>query len=1132
MRETILDILARRAREQNEATAYTFLADGSLAASSLTFGQLEAAARGIGARLLERAQPGDRALLVYEAGLDFVSALLGCFYAGVTAVPMPAPEASRLQGSIPRLKAVMDDCGAHLLLGNARTHSLLRAAGHKDSENWIDTHEWAKSQVCEEILGTLPADVRNPSLSTNTALSHGFLHSFKRQELAYLQYTSGSTTTAKGVMISHDSLARHLAGMQTALGYDADSVSVCWMPHFHDYGLVEGILLPLFNGTPAYLMSPFAFLKRPVCWLEAISKYGGTHTQAFDFAYRYCARRVTAEDRARLDLRSLRSAGNGGEAIHPKTGEEFYAAFAECGLRPDALAPVFGLAEATLLLTAKPVHERAVSTRFAASALAQGKVDAGGDHVLVGCGRPLPETEIAIVDPDTRMRAKADEVGEIWVSAPGVAAGYWGCPEESEATFRARIVGEEGSYLRTGDLGFVHAGQLYVSSRLKDLIIIRGLNHSPQDIERTVQQAHPSLRPDNCAAFSIQVDGEERLCVVQEVERAEYSDALLDEIFAAICDAVAEMHGISVYGGALIRRASIPKTTSGKIQRHACRDGYVSGSIKSWKRWPAMENSGTRTDALLVWLRDYAEQRIDSRLIDERRCVPPNVVLDFGNRGIFGLQAPKQYGGLELSHSDTMRVYQQMAAVDVTLATMVFLHNTNGTRPVLHHAGPSLRDELMPLLARGRELGAFALSEPGAGSNLGGLETKIVPDGNRAWRIYGHKRWNATGWCGVISVFGRLQDAAGRSRGLTGFVVRQSDRGVRIGPESLTMGVRGILQNSVEFDGVRVTRDQMLGEAGQGMLVVEDVLAHGRLATAAVALGAAQRSAQLILRYASRREIETGRLLDNPQAGVEISEMMHRISIGKEMLAYAAARVDAGEAPIPEIAMAVKISCTDTGNFSANLLVQLLGGRGYMENNLAPQIFRDTRMLSIGEGANESLLAAVGRSLRMSDTLPAFLSSHPKGGYLAERILAISRALENRGEAGPYSGNVARVWQDAERGRLALGALELASAGNLTETETQQWARLQFEEICREAQQGSRQVAAALPPQRLRKQIEELSQTIGDMETIAPGVDFGLDPLLRRAERKEESRGPSAGEKKELLRRLLTTESLHLGETV
>jgi len=339
------------------------------------------------------------------------------------------------------------------------------------------------------------------------------------------------------------------------------------------------------------------------------------------------------------------------------------------------------------------------------------------------------------------------------------------------------------------------------------------------------------------------------------------------------------------------------------------------------------------------------------------------------------------------------------------------------------------------------------------------------------------------------------------------------------------MGIRGIIQNSVQFDGVRVTRDQMLGEPGQSMRVVEDVLSHGRLATAAVALGAAQRSAQLILRYTSRREIDTGLLLDNPQAGVEISEMMHRIAIGREMLAYIAAKMDAGDALVAEVAMAVKVAATDTGNFAANLLMQLLGGRGYMENNLAPQIFRDTRMLSIGEGANESLVAAIGRSVRMNDSVQTFLAAHPQGQDLAEQIVAISRILDGQPDASPYTGSVARTWLDSVRGRLAVAALELAHAKELEAPETREWSRQRFEEICREAQDGSKRAAVALTPSVLRGQIDSLRKWIGDTEASAPDVDLELDLLLRRDVTPEQS----PVQKKELLRKLLTLKTTPIG---
>lgn len=1095
--QTLAELLSRRAREDGERLAYAFLADGLAVADRLTFAGLEASARAIAGHLLQRVAPNECVLLMYDAGLDFVSALFGCFYAGVVAVPLPALEASRMRSGGERLEAVALDCGARLLLGNARSLSLLQTAFQEpmgiDEASWIDTHEWAL--------------VAQPASLPATAMD----------SIAYLQYTSGSTRTPRGVMISHANITHHLGAMQKALGYDPDSVSVCWMPHFHDYGLVEGVLLPFFNGTPSYLMSPFTFLKRPAAWLEAIGRYRGTHTQAFNYAYRYCARRISPARREGLDLTTLKSAGNGGEPIQWETIEEFYAAFADCGLRRQALNPVFGLAEATLLVTADSVLEDPIATRFDSAALARGfllpAARTAGTQTVVACGGPLPGTEIKIVDPETRRELQPQQSGEIWVWSPGVAVGYLGRVEESEANFRARLEGETNgrTYLRTGDIGFLHDGQLYISSRLKDLIILHGLNHYPQDLEWTVQRAHPLLRADNGAAFSIGVDGDEQLCIVEEIERTPDTNEQLSAIIAAIKDAIFNEHGVIPYAVTLIRAGSIPKTTSGKIQRSACRSAFLDGSLKAVTIGPAglaqppvdpvLESGRRRADELIAWLRDYAQRRINSRLIDERRCLPPNIVLDFGNRGVFGLTAPESYGGLNLSHSDALRVYIQLAAIDPTIATLVFLHATNGTRPILHFATPQLRDKLMPLLASGRELAAFTLSEPGAGTNLGGVQARIVSEGPGVWHINGQKRWNGSAWTGVITVFGRLVDEAGKARGLSAFVVRQSDPGVNIGPESLTMGVRGIMQNTVEFDGVRVTAEQILGELGKGMSIVNDVLSHGRLATAAVSLGAAMRAAQLILRYTSRRQIETGLLLDNPQAGVNISEMLHRIAIAQETLTYCAARLDAGDPIVPEIAMAAKVAATNTGIFSADLLVQLLGGRGYMENNLAPQIFRDARMLTIGEGANEGLVAAIGRSVRLTGTVAEFLRQYRPDGNLASRLTRLSQSLESS-STGPYSGAVAEVWRDAIRGRLAIAALDLAAAeaskGRGGAQETVEWAERRFEDISIEALGGASPTSSALSTDLIRTKVHGLGEFIGDLEPLAPDVDVELDPLLRK----------------------------------
>lgn len=338
------------------------------------------------------------------------------------------------------------------------------------------------------------------------------------------------------------------------------------------------------------------------------------------------------------------------------------------------------------------------------------------------------------------------------------------------------------------------------------------------------------------------------------------------------------------------------------------------------------------------------------------------------------------------------------------------------------------------------------------------------------------------------------------------------------------MGIRGIVQNSVSFNAVRVTRDQMLGEPGKGMQVVEDVLSHGRLATAAVGLGIALRSAQLILRYVSRRDIDTGLLIANPQTATTISEMIHRVEIDRAALLHCADRLDAGDAIVPEIAMAIKVSATNTANYSADLLVQLLGGRGYMENNIAPQLFRDARMLSIGEGANEGLTAAIGRSVRLNTAVPDFLRAYEPTGALAERVASVARALEARGDEGPFTGSSALSWHDAVRGRLAIAALNVAAAVATGEPNAWRWATARLDAICVEAECGTSSMASVLDTSEITARINAFSDTIGDVEPLAPDVDYALDPLLRRAPAFDVSpRGDDSLErKKRRLRDMLT----------
>jgi acyl-CoA synthetase (AMP-forming)/AMP-acid ligase II len=568
---TLVELLRQRAIEQPDKLAYTFLVDGKSEGQKLTYAELDEKARAIAALLQQQGAKGERALLLYPQGLEVMAAFLGCLYAGVIAIPLPPPEAARLKRNLPRLEAIAKDAAAKFALTGEGILSLFEDFKGENPE--FARMEWLET---EKISLDLAEKWQDPAVNEDM--------------LAYLQYTSGSTSTPKGVTISHKNILFHCGNLQTACGYTSDSVTVTWMPYFHDYGLVEGLTVPLFNGHPCYVMSPFAFIKRPFHWLSAITRYKGTHSQAPNFAYDQCVRRVTPAQMEQLDLSCWQGAGNAAEPINPKVMEAFYEKFKACGFKWEAYAPAYGLAEATLLVSTSPVGTEPVFLKADATSLELNRVvpatkDDESVRVLPSCGRLVCDTKVVIAHPDKLTQCAPNEVGEIWVSDPSVASGYWNRPDATKETFQAYLADTgEGPFLRTGDLGFLHAGELYIGGRIKDLIIIRGTNHYPQDIEWTVQQVHPSLRPDYGAAFSVDINGEERLVVVQEVERQK-QDIDCDGVIGDIRQAIAEIHELQVYGVVLAKPGNILKTSSGKIQRRACKASWLSGELEVLSDW-------------------------------------------------------------------------------------------------------------------------------------------------------------------------------------------------------------------------------------------------------------------------------------------------------------------------------------------------------------------------------------------------------------------------------------------------------------------------------------------------------------------------------------------------------------------
>jgi acyl-CoA synthetase (AMP-forming)/AMP-acid ligase II/acyl carrier protein len=563
---SIVDVLRARALETPGRTAYTFLRDGETPEPPLSYAALDERARAIAAWLQAEAKPGDRALLLYPPGLDFVCAFFGCLYAGVIAVPAYPPRANRPD---PRIEQIAADSSPSVVLTTEGVRAVMQsrpplpglaarwratdAADHDGAEGWRETPP--------------PADA-----------------------VALLQYTSGSTFLPKGVMVTHGNLRHNSEEIDRIVRQQDDSVSVSWLPHFHDMGLVYGVLQPLYRGFEAVLMAPAAFLQRPVRWLQAVSRFRATLSGAPNFAYDLCTNRITAAERATLDLSRWQVAFNGAEPLRASTFEGFARAFASCGLRRSTLTAAYGMAEATLMVTIGSNGEEPRFLRVDGGRLEKNQVapaeEADPDaRTLVGSGPVRDVPRVVITDPQTLRPSSAGTIGEIWVAGPSVAAGYWNRPEETARTFGARHADTgDGPFLRTGDLGFIREGELFVTGRLKDLIIIRGLNHYPQDIEQTVAQSHPALRPDAGAAFSVEAEGEERLVVVHEVERAQRRSGL-EDVVAAIRRAVTEGHEVEPYAVVLIRPATILKTSSGKIQRRACRTAFLEGTLAVLHEW-------------------------------------------------------------------------------------------------------------------------------------------------------------------------------------------------------------------------------------------------------------------------------------------------------------------------------------------------------------------------------------------------------------------------------------------------------------------------------------------------------------------------------------------------------------------
>ena len=1115
--DELIGALSRRRQSGGDAFVFRFMSSRGNEERSLTWEQLDVKARAFAASLVEftatklgdiRQQP---VVVALPTGAEFVTVYLGCLYAGAIAVPIRHPRPNR---PLDHASNVIQDSGAGVIYTTPELIAPL-------------------SKARPELAIMTAADIQPDAAPTWVHPDIG------EGDIAHLQYTSGSTSAPKGVAISYGNLLSYARETCGVFAVRPDSRLLSWLPLDHDLGLVFGLIVPLYAGCTTTLMAPTSFAQRPSRWLHALSDQNITHSAAPNFAYQACLS-IPSGERTSLNLSALQVLINGAEPVRAETMAAFRQTFARHGLGERVLCPGYGMAENTLTISANGPEREVVTRCFDADALneRQLKPATSASHrqrELVACNGSPVANRIVIVDPDTLIPLSGGDIGEIWTTGGSVAKGYWERPELSRERFEASLPDDDARWLRTGDLGGVFAGDLFIIGRMDDMMVLRGINYNPEDIEQTVEACVPELEPGGAVVFAADLSGATCLAVVHEVTRSALrivrrggpeADALRDRLVKAVRAQLSEQHDLELGALLLLPPKGIPKTHTGKKQRHVCRRDFAAGSLRTEMQWlnaqfvsstmqRALGSSASREPGktervaeLQTWLRDYAASRLNSRLMDERRTIPPHVVMDFGNAGLLGMVAPQAYGGLGLGDLEIIEIIQQLAAIDTTLASFTAVNNALGLRPILRYGQPALIDRLMPDLAAGRKLASFAMTEADAGSNIRNLSAHGIPSGDKRWRLWGTKWWSGTAaWASVINTFVRLEGPPGAPHGVTGFVLEAGQPGLRQGPEALTMGLRAMVQNQVLLEGVQVGSEQRLGDIGDGMTPASDTMEYGRFIIAGMSLGIIKRALQLMARHAARRTIATGVLIDNPATRLHIAELSAAHTAIEALVQVVGARLDAGETVPVELYCALKTCAPEYAWRAADRLVQQLAGRGYIESNIAPQILRDARVLRIFEGPTEPMNAHIGaRLVHMPEQLCDFVSqnlgTHELAGELrtmADEVQAYAGA-----HAGSFGGTqAAKIWAQLQIGETAsfgilLACLRYRSSQFTTPAQSRalDWARARFERRRAKSLQPSPAQRALLERAELDTTIAGFEQTIGDIEQGAVGEACELDALL------------------------------------
>lgn len=852
----MVDCLRYWQSAQTDGLAFSF-SDGEADEERLTYADLDRRARAIGAFLASQGMKGERALLLFPPGLDFISALFGCLYAGAVAVPGYPPRRNR---NMARIETISRDCHARMVL---TVHSVTERMneGLLDEAPGLKELAWVAT---DKIPDSWAGEWDDPGSTGRT--------------LALLQYTSGSTGTPKGVMLTHGNLMHNVQIILSCFQSNRQSIGMSWLPTYHDMGLVGGVLEPLFMGRPSVLMSPMTFLQKPVRWLKEISRKKVTISGGPNFAYDLCVQKVGDDELEGLDLSSWAIAFNGAEPIRPATLDEFAAKFGPYGFRREAFFPCYGMAETTLIVTGSQSLELPRTLLVDGRALDEHRVvpvEPDHEHArpIIGCGHVLPDETVLIADPEGGERLPDCQVGEIWVDSPSKGLGYWNKPDVSEQTFGARLSNGEGPFLRTGDLGFFKDGELYVTGRLKDLIIIRGVNRYPQDIELTVEQSNSRLQPGAVGAFAADLHGRERLIIVAEAERTRHKD--WHDVIRSIRKDVAAEHDLPPDGVVLVRFGSIPKTSSGKIQRHACRAEFLQGTlpvVAQWFSWQADEHVVSMPEAgkdepteasggmvephpevarlVLDHVRAVAKERAKGLHIDT------NIALDLG---LDSLERVQIANALEETFGGRFPedVLQQIATCR-QVALAIERHLGSASRlPRVEAEAPGPREvsdsrEIPAAHYKFAELPEYVrlrqqmslLQTPGAANPYFSVHERVTGDttviGGR--EMLSFASYNYLGMSGdpqVMSAAKNAIDQYGTSVSASRLV--SGEKTVHRQLESAIAGWIGA-EDAIVYVGGHATNETTIGHlVGAGDLILHDALAHNSIIQGAILSGARRR---------------------------------------------------------------------------------------------------------------------------------------------------------------------------------------------------------------------------------------------------------------------------------------------------